>query len=236
MYQFQSRIRYSELNKDKLLGVDSLLDYFQDCSTFQSEEIGRGMEYLEGRNLAWLMNYWQVVFNRFPTLGENVTIGTWPYAFDRLFGYRNYLMLGEGGDVLACANTVWFLMDMVKQHPVRTDEKILAAYPMEDKYTMDYAPRKINVPGDMPLVDTFTVKPGHLDTNQHVNNVSYIRMALDYLPDDFTPWQLRASYQNSALLGDAVSVRTKSTDEGYYILLCDKEGAPYTTVEFKTKG
>lgn len=233
MYQFQSHIRYSELNRNKFLDIGSLLDYFQDCSTFHSESLDRGMEYLESIHRAWLLNYWQVVFNRFPSLDEKVTISTWPYGFDRLFGYRNFLMQDEKENVLAYANTTWFYMDVLNNHPIRTEEKVLSAYSVEEKYEMNYEPRKINVPDNMDTIDSFTVKSGYIDTNQHVNNTSYIKMSLDYLPDDLKPIQLRASYQNSALLGDTIIVKTKTLYNNYYILLCDKEGSPYTIVEYR---
>ena len=44
MYQYQTRIRYSELDESGHLRPEALLDYFQDCSTFQSEDL-KGAEY-----------------------------------------------------------------------------------------------------------------------------------------------------------------------------------------------
>ena len=43
-YQFQSRIRYSEIGEDKRLTLPGLINYFQDCSTFQSETLGNGVD------------------------------------------------------------------------------------------------------------------------------------------------------------------------------------------------
>ena len=57
MYSFNSRVRYSEVNKDGRLKLVSLLDYFQDCSTFHSEDAGMGTEYLAGQGLAWVLNF-----------------------------------------------------------------------------------------------------------------------------------------------------------------------------------
>ena len=51
MYSFNSRIRYSELDETGRLRLESLLDYFQDCSTFHSEDIGLGVDYLKERHL-----------------------------------------------------------------------------------------------------------------------------------------------------------------------------------------
>ena len=47
MYTFDSRIRYSETDETGALSLLGVINYMQDCSTFQSEDIGLGVEYLE---------------------------------------------------------------------------------------------------------------------------------------------------------------------------------------------
>ena len=46
MYSFSNRVRYSEVNSEKELTLPSLLDYLQDCCTFESEDFGVGVDYL----------------------------------------------------------------------------------------------------------------------------------------------------------------------------------------------
>ena len=46
-YSFSGRVRYSEIGENGLLTLPGVLNYFQDCSTFQSEEVGLGMEVLK---------------------------------------------------------------------------------------------------------------------------------------------------------------------------------------------
>ena len=48
-YSFTSRIRYSEIGEDGCLTLPGLINYFQDCSTFQSEAIGEGVAELKKR-------------------------------------------------------------------------------------------------------------------------------------------------------------------------------------------
>lgn len=47
MYAFDSRIRYSETDSEGYLTLDALLNYFQDCSTFHSEDVGLGIGYMK---------------------------------------------------------------------------------------------------------------------------------------------------------------------------------------------
>ena len=59
-YRFEGKVRYSEIGEDKCLTLPAILDYFQDCCTFQSEEIGQGMLAVEERKRAWVLASWQV--------------------------------------------------------------------------------------------------------------------------------------------------------------------------------
>jgi hypothetical protein len=38
-YSFEGKIRYSEVGEDGRLTMPGILNYFQDCSTFQSESL-----------------------------------------------------------------------------------------------------------------------------------------------------------------------------------------------------
>ena len=64
MYEFDSRVRYSEVDHHGTMTVPALINYFQDCSTFQSEDLGIGTTVLKEEKRAWLLSYWQVILNR----------------------------------------------------------------------------------------------------------------------------------------------------------------------------
>ena len=97
MFCFESRIRYSECDASCKLSPEALLNYFQDCSTFQSETIGAGFDYLVPRNLVWVLASWQIVIRRMPSLMEEVVIGTLPYDFKAFMGFRNFFMKTKDG-------------------------------------------------------------------------------------------------------------------------------------------
>ena len=60
MYTFESRVRFSEADHTELLTLPGLVNYFQDCSTFQSEDIGYGVESLKKSGQAWILSAWQL--------------------------------------------------------------------------------------------------------------------------------------------------------------------------------
>ena len=47
VFEFPARIRYSEADHRGLLTLPGVINYFQDCSTFQSEALGVGAALVE---------------------------------------------------------------------------------------------------------------------------------------------------------------------------------------------
>ena len=233
MYTWDSRVRFSEVGEDKRLTLDGVLNYFQDCSTIQSEDLGNGMEAVEALHRVWVLNAWQIVVNEYPKLGEKIVTGTWPYEFNRFFGSRNFIMYGEDGRVLAYANSLWTYLNSENGRPARVDDEILNLYQLEPKYDMEYADRKITLPGTMESRKSFPVEVYHLDTNHHVNNGQYVKMAGAYLPQDFHIAQMRAEYKKSALLGDMIYPRVHAEEDKVIVSLEDEAGTSFAIVEFR---
>lgn len=237
MYHFTSRIRYSEINKEKQLDLASLINYFQDSSTFQSEDAGVGIEYLESNHRLWLMNAWQIVIHRTPLLFEHIKVTTWPYDFSGIYGYRNFTITDEAGHLLAAANSIWINMDTILKRPVKIKEEDIRPYTLYDKLDMDYAPRKIQLPdpGTILPSDPFPVTISNIDTNHHVNNGQYIKMAENYLPENFSIGQMRAEYRKSAVLGNMIFPGISILPSHCTITLSDENGSPYAIIEFQER-
>lgn len=233
MYTFDARVRFSEVGENGLLSLQSLLDYFQDCSTFHSEDVGLGVDYFKKIGQVWLLSAWQICVRRYPRLGERMVVGTAPYAFRGFLGYRNFLMRTEAGEKLACANSIWALMDLEKGRPAKPTAQMLSAYCLEERHPMPYADRKIGMPAVGREMDPLAVKPHHLDTNHHVNNGQYVRMAMDCAQPPFAVRQLRAEYKSQARLGDVVYPVVCGGQDGLCtVALNGAQGEPYCIVEF----
>lgn len=232
MYQWEGRVRFSETGEDKHLTLSGILNYFQDCSTFQSEDLGNGIGVLEEMHRVWVLSSWQIVVNEYPKIGEKIITGTWPYDFNRFIGGRNFIMYGADGRVLAYANSLWTYLNSENGRPARIDEKVLNLYTLEPKYEMEYADRKIQLPEKMNEEAAFQVEIYHLDSNHHVNNGRYVMMAENYLPKGFEIAQMRAEYKKQALLGDQICPEVWAEETKVIVSLNDEAGNPYAVVEF----
>ena len=241
MYTYDSRIRYSETDTSLQLTIEALINYFQDASTFQTQDAGAGWHYLHEQGLAWVLAYWQIDINRLPALYERVRIGTVPYALKGFFGLRNYCMDAldeegkETGERLAAANSVWALMDMKDMVPARISEEHASHYVLGEKLGMEYRDRKIRLPKEGGVQGAeVTVHPHHLDSNGHVNNGQYVAIAMEALAESnseiashfgsgqgISIRRLRAEYKKQAHLADTLlPFFHEKTEESGGIRIC----------------
>jgi len=232
-YTIESRISYSEVGTDKCLKLGKIVDYLQDTSTFHSEDLGRGLEYLIERNMAWLMTSWQIVINRRPAHGEKIKVTTWPYDFRNCYGDRNFTIHTEDGELLVYANSLWVLVNTETGHPVRRmPEEISTAYTLEEKIDMEYAPRKIRIKGDHEVLPSFKIQKYQIDSNNHVNNSQYVYMAECCLPADLRYSEIRVEYRNQAVLDDEVIPKIYRQDGRFVVSLDGTEGQVFALIEF----
>ena len=232
MYSFTGRIRYSECDSEKRLSVPALINYFQDCSTQQSEDIGMGFSYTEPLKCVWVLAAWQVIVHRMPALGEKVEIGALPYDFKGFLGLRNFFMKGSDGELLAIANSQWTLLSTETMKPMKPTEKMLECYAVEPRLEMDYAGRKIAVPEDVQQMESFQVLRTHLDSNNHVNNSQFISMASAYIPMDRQIYEFRAEYKMQAHLDDVIVPVVAVTEDEAFVSLRNPQGNVYCNVQF----
>jgi acyl-ACP thioesterase len=96
---------------------------------------------------------------------------------------------------------------------------------------MNYAPRKISLPEHFEDAGAFTVRKYQIDTNEHMNNGQYVKLALEVL-EDVQVKEVRVEYRKAAVLGDVFVVKQKEEEGKIVVSLCDEEDIPYAIVEF----
>ena len=179
-----------------------------------------------------MLSSWQVVVNRYPRMGETVRTTTAPYEFRGFLGMRNFTMDTLEGERLAYANTIWSNINFETGRPEKLKDEDIAGYELSEKLVMEYAPRKIALPGNLEAGEAFAVQKHHLDTNHHVNNCQYVRMAADYLPEGFSIHQMRAEYKKQAVLNDVFYPLVGRGNGKVTVVLGNEQGAAYAVVEF----
>lgn len=179
-------IPYYNVDSDRKLRITSLIQYFEDMAIRHSEKCGIGLDFYEEHKIAWVLAKWDIEVVKYPLFNQEITIITEPYSFRNFFGFRRYEVRSAGGDLLAKANSLWIFIDMTRKRPIPVTGEIITAFGVaHDKNR----PLPIQAPASPEAADyetRFRIRLGDIDTNRHVNNISYIAWALETLPEDFS--------------------------------------------------
>ena len=236
MYEYKIRIGFSDCDTNKTFTLTSLIDAFQDCSTFQSEDLGVGFDVLTQHNLVWVINYWELNILRLPKLCDYVTVGTYPYDFKGCFGFRNFYMKDEKDEYIVKANSMWTLVDTISSRPSKAPQFISQAYELEQKLDMTYNPRKVLIPKTNDVLtlekDPIHIQLHHLDSNHHVNNGQYVKLAMSALGEEENIASLRIDYRKQAHLGDTIYPVVYKTDNKSIVALYDENKSAFSVAEF----
>ncbi len=236
MFSFNSRIRFSEVNEKNQLDFASIINYFQDLSMFHSEEMGLGLEFFKEKKRAWLLNSWQINVKRFPTIFEDIKISTYPYLVKGFMGYRNFTITDKQDNLCVIADSSWIYVDIEKNRPVRALEEEIKPYGIDPKLEMNYIKGRILVPENMKTREAFEIMPSYIDSNHHVNNGQYVKLAENFLMSGFQANQLRVEYRKAAKLHDIIYPAFHVSENTNIICLNNESGKPYAIIEFSNTG
>lgn len=184
MYEFESRVRYSETDENGVLTVTGLVNYLQDCSTFHSMDVGLSVERLKEFNRAWLLSGWDIHILRMPKLYERIVIGTSPHLVRGVAAMRNFWVRAEEGGYLVKADSEWFCYDIVSAKPVRVEDRMIDPFgPRKNVLELPPMVRRVRVPEELVALKPLKIEQRFLDSNHHVNNAQYIEIAREALEE-----------------------------------------------------
>lgn len=237
MYEMKTRVSYSQVKSDLKTDMSAIAHYFQDCTIFHSESIGKGLDEVKRSQTAWFLSSWQIEVLRYPEFGEEITVRTWAHDFKGIYGYRNFDILDGNGVRIVQANSIWIFMDLQKMLPAKPTEEDVRGYEMEPALSMDYAPRKIKIMEEekrqQKELAPIVVKKSFLDSNHHVNNGRYVSEAVDFFPEDREIKAMRVDYRKAAAFSDVMYPAIYDRDEVRQIVLSNEENKPYVIIEIQ---
>ncbi len=237
MYSYHTRIPYSSVARNGKISYGAVLDLFQNCSTYQSDDMGVGLEYLLERGKGWIVAYNEIIFNDLSYRKGELTVGTWPYEMKAVFGKRNFILKDEEGSPLAVSDSLWVFMDTVKGRMERVPEEIAKSYATShgDRYEMKTHDRKIKPPADMEYIKDFPVRLSDVDTNGHTNNAVYVSLAEDLLDEKKEYERLRIEYRRPVMYPGIMKAYLGNAKNNLFIELRNEQDENCVVMEWYPK-
>lgn len=227
-------VRFSEIDENGELSFGKIVDYIQDCSSYDSECLGLGVEHQEKTKRAWILSSWYIRINGKIKNKDEVEVSTWASGFTRIAGDRNYTIRYPGQkDNLVEAKAVWVMFDMDKQSMTRIVPEDIEKYQLEPPLDIPELPRRIKSGENYERKECIRVQKYHLDTNRHMNNAWYIKLAEEFIDSREDINVIRTEYKSSAKYNDLIIPFVCKEDDRYVIELRNENDGIYAIVEFR---
>ena len=197
--------------------LSSLLFYAQEVAGKHSALLGADYEALAKKNLFWAVSRHKVQITRLPTLGETITVETWPMPTTRVAYPRALVAFDAEGKELFRSISLWVLMDLESRAMVLPGK---SGVDVGGTLTgNELAPPHSLAPKDLSNTTSRTVTYTFLDRNGHMNNTRYLDWVCDLLNSDFhkehTPKELVICYASEALESQVISLDWALSEEGH---------------------
>ncbi len=214
-YKGNYRVRTSEINKFKELRLTNMIQLMQEASMQNVLSLKLSVWDMERSKLSWVLLKKEIRIHTIPTLGENLTIVTYPSGFRKIFAYRDFKIFNEKQELLSTASSIWGLMDMEKRR--------LVMIPAYEFYNI--IPEGALEPPNFSLkqLDNYQQKFDtkmvwhDLDWNGHINNSVLIKKMLESLPaqifDNYHIDSMKIQFKTESFLEDVLTSKSHFTNE-----------------------
>lgn len=221
-YDYNSKIKMGNIGMGATMGIVEAMDIFQNAVMEHTKFLQLDFEsMLKKYNAKWVIA--RSRFEIFSTLamGDDYTVSTWPLKagplrFERVFTIKS------GNNSIVNALTEWCVIDADTNAVIRSNK---IDFPINDYLTDRGVKNKFSAikcetqPSDE--VYSRKMRVSDLDFNNHVNNISYIKLALDC----FSSAELKALdiksfemyYLSQCYEGDTLTLYKKKYENGWYI-------------------
>ena len=184
-YDYSATVQYADLGEDSRISPVSVLRMMQEAAARASAACGFGP--LDGarRGVVWALCGWKLRLDRRCQWGSALTVRTWPRAVEAYTSDRDFLLLDSAGETAAAATSRWLLIDTATGRAAKITPEVRESYPLLDRRALEgeVPPANARGAGEAEEVFRYTVLRRDIDTLHHMNNLHYLELAREALPD-----------------------------------------------------
>ena len=201
-----------------LITVPSLCGQMISAISRNIRTEGYGLDVMAKDNMSWILirSAFEIDFR--PGLYSDIFVSVWPAPGSGLTYHRCVRMEDSRGREVGRGTTEWCVIDKSSRKPVFPDIRDSAAGPgipcRNPRRIRDFSPEVVNMR---------RIGYTDCDFNGHLNNVRYVDMMFDMLPEQMigadAPLRLDINYKHEALRGTDIStgLRQGGPDEILFI-------------------
>lgn len=208
IYCSNYKIGLEDIGRNNEATNKALLAIMQDIACLHSESVGYGVLEIETKKRAWMLLDWKMEVIKRPKYNDEINVETWSRKVERLYAYRDFQFKDKDGNIIAIGTSRWIFVDTDRKRPVRLTADIANLYESETDKNVFLEEMEDIKCGDYLFKKDYCVQRRDIDINQHMNNLSYLDMAYEILPEDIYNTKvfnnIRIVYKKEILYGEKV--------------------------------
>ncbi len=208
-------VRSYECGPDGRIRPEALCDYMQEAASLNAADLGFSKTDFEPLNISWVMTRLRMVLSERPRWGESLEVLTFPRGLRRLLAWRDFVLTGSGGSVIARASSEWAAINLSTRKAVPIPPRVTECSNTVREPVLGESPfSKFSYPVDPAeeFAAQYRVRKADIDLNGHVNNVRYIEWMLESVPLELDgmcfPEELEVVFRSETMLGETVYARS----------------------------
>ena len=233
MHTYNVEVVVSHVGPDCLMRPYEIVRIMQDASLQWLNTEPTMHAWMKENDILMVVTSRQVDILRQPKLDEKLQVRTSVYNYRSFLGYRNTCVYDEQGQPVAQCWCMGAWVDTNTGKATRVPQQVVDSLVMDDEVPMEKLSHKVKPPACAPVeAPAFTVRRSETDLYGHVNNMRYVRMAWELLPEDFTVHRMRIEHKGQALPGEVIAPLVYTEDGKCTVALNAADGSLFTIVEF----
>lgn len=208
--------------------ANAVLLYYQDCWARYMACLNMAAFDLVHQQQMWVITEFNACWETATAYwSQDVEVSVWNSELTGMKFYADFRMTKPDGSLIAHGSGCWTLLDTASHRPLA----IAQALPEERLQLVGTERhRKERIPAGRNLLHEMShrVNPINLDFNGHVNNRTYLSIAMQTVSGDFAQKQrlsrLTIRWQHETFLGDTLQCRLWDTEQANaYLAVISKE-------------
>jgi medium-chain acyl-[acyl-carrier-protein] hydrolase len=177
------QVRAAEVDASGRLSPVALGNFLQETAGNHAAHLGWSIERLLADGLTWVLARLHVDIRQTPRWRDELRISTWPSGSLRAYAVREFRITDDTGAERGVGTSGWLLVDARSRRPRRPPQEVAEIAALAPPRTLDdrfeRLPELPTCEGAHRIVASFL---DH-DLNDHVNNVTLVRWALEATPE-----------------------------------------------------
>lgn len=221
MYIKPFKVERFMCNKEGFMHLGYIFHYLNDIMAMNAESYGASAAYHLNLGLAWVLVDYEIDINRLPKSEEILDIGTLPYSFKRMFGYRIYEFKHQG-ELLIKAKAKFVLININTKKVTKPSQTMLDLFKdaFKEPITLEFTKIKAEDVMLLKKID-YTVTDYTIDVNGHMNNAYFPFIAFEGLEETMIAihdiHKIRVSYKKEGLKDETLGIYYYQISEGLLI-------------------